>query len=43
MSSKNGRGAAQAKTDWEDKFWRLKTEYDDLQAVCNKQTDEIRK
>lgn len=35
--------AAEAPIDWEDKYWRMKTEYDELQGHCNSQTEDIRK
>ena len=41
MSTRGNKAAASAPTDWEDKFWRLKSEYDGLQTHCNKQTEDI--
>lgn len=35
--------AVETPIDWEDKYWRMKTEYDELQAHCNSQTEDIRK
>ena len=43
MASRHARGKAEAKTDWEDKYCRLKSEYEELQAHCNKQTEDVRK
>lgn len=28
--------------DWEDKYWKLKQEYEALQVHCNKQNEDLR-